>query len=299
MEELLESRKQQTPEEGRDENKDENPESRKRYAPDDGHDSDDESNAVPLKRKKTLGLIPPTDTTILKADALRDFTVTRKPFRNHYSYLPPGHIRILVIKPRKTDNFYEPLDLELVPELLINPSEPYEALSYEWGDTFPRHKVTVHDSTVSLRDRIDAILSASGTSKETRKLCMREMARLLIRSMFYNRNRTPETEALWSPIRLVRENLHNALLYFRRKEPVRLWVDALCIYPIRSGFSYRRFWRHLPPKTTIGALSSALKKLFVVASSCLIKEFSFLAIPVEVIATFGYMFSYKPTRGNF
>jgi hypothetical protein len=173
MEEILGSRKQQTPEEGRDEYKDENPESRKRYAPDDGHDSDDESNAVPLKRKKTLRLIPPTDTTILKVDALRDFKVIRKPFRHHYSYLPPSHIRILVIKPRKTDNFYEPLDLELVPELLINPSEPYEALSYEWGDTFPRHKVTVHDSTVSLRDRIDAILSASGTSKETRKLCMR------------------------------------------------------------------------------------------------------------------------------
>jgi hypothetical protein len=26
-----------------------------------------------------------------------------------------------------------------------------------------------------------------------------------------------------------------------------LWINALCIYPIRSGFSCRRFWRHLPP----------------------------------------------------
>jgi hypothetical protein len=25
------------------------------------------------------------------------------------------------------------------------------------------------------------------------------------------------------------------------------WIDMLCIYPIRSRFSCRRFWRHLPP----------------------------------------------------
>jgi hypothetical protein len=30
-----------------------------------------------------------------------------------------------------------------------------------------------------------------------------------------------------------------------------LWVDKLCIYPIRSRFSCRRFWRHLPPETAV------------------------------------------------
>jgi hypothetical protein len=30
-----------------------------------------------------------------------------------------------------------------------------------------------------------------------------------------------------------------------------LWIDSLCIYPIRSRFSCRRFWRHLPPKLEV------------------------------------------------
>jgi hypothetical protein len=44
----------------------------------------------------------------------------------------------------------------------------------------------------------------------------------------------------------IRSNLYVALKHLRLQDKVRrLWVDAICIYPIRSRFSCRRFWRPL------------------------------------------------------
>jgi Heterokaryon incompatibility protein (HET) len=51
---------------------------------------------------------------------------------------------------------------------------------------------------------------------------------------------------------MITENLHTALRYFRsRNEHAILWIDAICIYPIRSRFLCRRFWRHLPPNLAV------------------------------------------------
>jgi hypothetical protein len=59
------------------------------------------------------GMIPPTedattgDQTLIDG-ALGQFNVLSNSFRHHYSDLPDGHIRILVIKKRNTEDFDEP-----------------------------------------------------------------------------------------------------------------------------------------------------------------------------------------------
>jgi Heterokaryon incompatibility protein (HET) len=45
----------------------------------------------------------------------------------------------------------------------------------------------------------------------------------------------------------VTDNLHTALVYLRTDTERLLWMDAICIYPIRSRFECRRFCTHLPP----------------------------------------------------
>ena len=200
--------------------------SKKRAHPDYSDESEEERNIpVILKRKKPFGLIPPTKKKTSLADALKGFEVIRKPFRHHYSDLPAGHIRILVIKQRKTDDENEPLELELVAEPLGSPVKSYEALSYEWGENFPRQAVIVRDYTVPLSERFNACRNGPGNAR-TRA---REKFRLLVRAACDKRSRRTE-EKRWPPTRLVRENLYNALMRFRRRHhDVRLWVDAICI----------------------------------------------------------------------
>jgi Heterokaryon incompatibility protein (HET) len=53
-------------------------------------------------------------------------------------------------------------------------------------------------------------------------------------------------------IMTVRPNIYAALKQFRSPvEDKVLWVDSICIYPIRSRFSCRRFWRHAPPEMAV------------------------------------------------
>ena len=208
------------------------PSGTKRVRPEDNSDESEEERGipVPLKRRQYLGMIPPTedattgDQTSIDG-ALGQFNVLSNPSRHHYSDLPDGHIRILVIKKRNTEDFDEPSQLELHAEPLDSPRESYEALSYEWGTNFPRHSVVVRDFTVSTRERFESIRNSSDGAR----VKARNKFRLQVRSICYKRTRTHDIN-LWAPKRLVRTNLYNALLQFRRqKKDVRLWIDAICM----------------------------------------------------------------------
>ena len=181
-------------------------------------DEDDVPRAVSLKPRKRLGHRPATKRPKVKEIVpLGEFRIILHPFRHQYSPLPDGNIRILVIKGRRTDNPKEPLDLELLTESLGSPEKDYEALSYEWGINFPRYPVTVRDATVSPRVQLAACRNA------------REKIRQVVRHECHRRALHGDHKQ-WNPLRLIRENLYNALMQFRRKrEDVRLWVDAICI----------------------------------------------------------------------
>lgn len=199
----------------------------KRARSEDNSDESEEERRipVPLNRRQYLDLIPPTKDKISLDDALQQFGVLSNPFRHHYSDLPEGTIRILVIKKRKTSDNNEPLELELHTEPLESPIESYEALSYEWGPSFPRRSVIVREPSVPVKMQFDTCRNSS----DSPRIRARNKFRLLVRLARYERSRTPGID-LWTPRRLVRENLYNALLQFRRsKKDVRIWVDAICI----------------------------------------------------------------------
>jgi hypothetical protein len=68
-----------------------------------------------------------------------------------------------------------------------------------------------------------------------------------------------------------------ALKYLRRPHKDRiLWIDAICIYPIRSRFSCRRFWRHRPPETAvfIATFPSESENIFSVHVTCDMRDLS-------------------------
>lgn len=199
--------------------------SSKRVRPEDDSDDSEEEHSVPLKRRQYLQLIPPTKEGGTLGESLRHFSVLSNPFRHHYSELPDGYIRILTIKKRKTNDPSEPLELELHLEALDSPTRSYEALSYEWGSSFPRHSVTVRDFTTSIQKQFEQCRE----SQEDARVRARDKFRLLTRLGCYKRSHTHDIK-LWSPKRLVRENLYNALLQFRHsRKDVRFWIDAICI----------------------------------------------------------------------
>jgi hypothetical protein len=117
-----------------------------------------------------------------------------------YSYLPEGHIRLLVIK---RGNFTDPIDCDLVSCPLS--AEPYyEALSYEWGDGPPVHKIKLRDYTTDL------------TKKPEDKNDPRRLRAMVLRKVGANF--------------FVRENLYQALRHLRKDNAeVGLWNDAICI----------------------------------------------------------------------
>jgi Heterokaryon incompatibility protein (HET) len=183
--------------------------------------SEDESipRAVPLKRRKVPGHRPATKSSkALKGGPLgKDFRIILNDFRHQYSPLQEGQIRILIVKGRRSEDPNEPLDLELCTESLDAPVKDYEALSYEWGANFPRYPVAVRDNTLLASEQLAACQTA------------RDKIRFVVRYECHRRARLDNLK-YWTPKTLIRENLYNALMQFRRKdEDIRLWVDAICI----------------------------------------------------------------------
>jgi hypothetical protein len=117
-----------------------------------------------------------------------------------YSYLPEGHIRLLVIK---RGNFTDPLDCDLV-SCALSDKPYYEALSYEWGIGTPIHKIKLKDFTADLKQKPEA-------EHDPRRL--RAMVLRKVGANFF-----------------IRENLYQALRHLRRENTdVGLWNDAICI----------------------------------------------------------------------
>jgi hypothetical protein len=76
---------------------------------------------------------------------------------------------------------------------------------------------------------------------------------------------------------VVTENLYIALLHLQLPDTDRiLWIDAICIYPIRSRFSCRRFWRHRPPETAVfvATFPSESENIFSVNVTCDLQDLS-------------------------
>jgi len=119
-----------------------------------------------------------------------------------YSDLQPGHIRIIVIRRGKLE---DPLQCDLYSVPLHGPKQPYyDALSYEWGDSPPVHKIKLRDFTIDFKSKSQD----KNDSKLLRALVLR-----FVGANFF-----------------VRENLFQALRHLRQEHiDIRLWNDAICI----------------------------------------------------------------------
>ncbi|KAL1840183.1 hypothetical protein VTJ49DRAFT_713 [Mycothermus thermophilus] len=86
-------------------------------------------------------------------------TVTTTPgFPKCYHPLPPGCCRVLELEP---GNFSDPVVGRLVCHAIDDDSaEPYEAISYVWGDPTKRRDVTIDGVTLSVTENLHSALSA-------------------------------------------------------------------------------------------------------------------------------------------
>lgn len=122
-----------------------------------------------------------------------------------YSHLPEGHIRLVIVRRGK---FSDPLECDLISlsllSLPIRQRPYYEALSYEWGNGPPVHKIRLRDFTTDLRNK-------SQDERDPKRL--RATVLRKVGANFF-----------------VRENLFQALHHLRRDDQdVAMWNDAICL----------------------------------------------------------------------
>ena len=114
-----------------------------------------------------------------------------------YSKLEQGRVRLVIIRPSQFD---DPLQLDLL-SVSLDRLPQYKALSYEWGEGPAIHPIIMRDYIQNPRE-------------------IRDPKKRLQFLMF----RTVGTRFF------VRRNLFEALRHLRHnKEPVKLWIDAICI----------------------------------------------------------------------
>ncbi|TLS29240.1 hypothetical protein PpBr36_01993 [Pyricularia pennisetigena] len=129
-----------------------------------------------------------------------------RPYPKYYSALVPQFIRVFELE---AGDFSDPIVGRLVPQPIDG--EPYEAISYVWGDTRDRRDITIQGKTLSVTASLHAALTAF------RHLALSDSA--------YGSDGDDDTgghaEAGGSA---------KAVEQQRRQQPVRrLWADAVCI----------------------------------------------------------------------
>lgn len=78
-----------------------------------------------------------------------------RPYPKYYSALAPQFIRVFELE---AGEFSDPIVGRLVPQPIDG--EPYEAISYVWGDTSDRRDITVQGKTLSVTASLQAALTA-------------------------------------------------------------------------------------------------------------------------------------------
>ncbi|KAJ4406490.1 hypothetical protein N0V85_004508 [Neurospora sp. IMI 360204] len=78
-----------------------------------------------------------------------------RPFPNFYRPLPPKFIRVFELEPGE---YSDGIVGRLVPQAID--AEPYEAISYVWGDARKRRNITIEGLTVSVTENLHGALTA-------------------------------------------------------------------------------------------------------------------------------------------
>ncbi|EUC47407.1 hypothetical protein COCMIDRAFT_90249 [Bipolaris oryzae ATCC 44560] len=116
--------------------------------------------------------------------------ISRHPFPDFYHPLAPKFIRVFELEAGK---FSDPIVGRLVPQAME--AEPYEAISYVWGDPQKRRDITIDGATLSVTENLHGALTA-----------------------FRHR-----------PVAGGSEELDAGKAPAQRQPVRRLWVDAVCI----------------------------------------------------------------------
>ncbi|KAI6364618.1 hypothetical protein MCOR25_005623 [Pyricularia grisea] len=128
-----------------------------------------------------------------------------RPYPKYYSALVPQFIRVFELE---AGGFSDPIVGRLVPQPIDG--EPYEAISYVWGDTHDRRNITIQGKTLSVTASLHAALTAF------RHLPLPDSA--------YGSDGDDDASSSRPEIGSAK-----SVVQQRRRPVRRLWADAVCI----------------------------------------------------------------------